>query len=320
MRTQTGKVFGIGLSRTGTTSLAVALAMLGYKAIHAESVQQIELYEASTDTPVAARYRQLDKRYPHSRFILTVRDMESWLESCRKHWYSLYELSDKNLAIEYAFCRGALYGIEYFDADIFRSAYERHVDGVRAYFKDRPGDLLELNIAAGEGFEKLCPFLGKPVLEQPFPRQNIAAEVFEAGGDRSIPDFAAAATYLREGDVEWAREHLRVALTSGSPLSTDKEWFLEWVAGSAVDAKTEDPGAYIDMIFDHMPAEATAFGALRRHAHARYHAAAAFLAYQEHHGGQALRHILAAVFDDPALMMNRGLISIGVKALLPHSP
>ena len=42
------------------------------------------------------------------------------------------------------------------------------VDGVREYFKVRPHDLLIIDVAAGEGWEKLCPFL-----EQPIPDANV---------------------------------------------------------------------------------------------------------------------------------------------------
>ncbi|WP_017305649.1 sulfotransferase [Spirulina subsalsa] len=37
------------------------------------------------------------------------------------------------------------------------------------YFCDRPDSLLVLNIGAGEGWDKLCPFLGLDPLDQPFP-------------------------------------------------------------------------------------------------------------------------------------------------------
>ena len=43
---------------------------------------------------------------------------------------------------------------------------------VRAYFADRKDDLLIMSITAGEGWEKLCPFLGMPIPEVPFPRVN----------------------------------------------------------------------------------------------------------------------------------------------------
>jgi hypothetical protein len=40
------------------------------------------------------------------------------------------------------------------------------------YFAKRPGDLLVINIPAGDGWEKLCPFLGVPVPDLPFPFKN----------------------------------------------------------------------------------------------------------------------------------------------------
>lgn len=47
--------------------------------------------------------------------------------------------------------------------------FHRHHENVRTFFQDKPGKLLELNIIAGDGWEKLCPFLGKPIPDQPFP-------------------------------------------------------------------------------------------------------------------------------------------------------
>src|SRR5438105_11325665 len=85
------KIFGIGLSKTGTTSLANALQILGYKtkdnmgvvnyATHDLSsvhLEVVEAYDALTDTPIPSFYRELDARYPGSRFILTVRDSDEW--------------------------------------------------------------------------------------------------------------------------------------------------------------------------------------------------------------------------------------------------
>jgi len=43
---------------------------------------------------------------------------------------------------------------------------------VMDYFKDRPDDLLIIDICSGEGFEKLAPFLGRPLPAQPFPHKG----------------------------------------------------------------------------------------------------------------------------------------------------
>ncbi|MGH6841523.1 MAG: sulfotransferase [Methylocella sp.] len=59
-----------------------------------------------------------------------------------------------------------------FDTEKFTVAYHRHHADVRRYFAHRPGDLLEMSISQGEGWEKLCPFLGLPVPSISFPHLN----------------------------------------------------------------------------------------------------------------------------------------------------
>ena len=43
---------------------------------------------------------------------------------------------------------------------------------VRAYFAGRPDDLLVLDVVGGEGWEKLCPFLGLEPPAEAFPHFN----------------------------------------------------------------------------------------------------------------------------------------------------
>ncbi len=95
------KVFGIGLSRTGTRSLTFALQVLGFDVCHypadAETFYELahakydfsvlDEHDGITDITVAPYYAQLDKLYPGSKFILTVREKPSWLKSCRNHWW-----------------------------------------------------------------------------------------------------------------------------------------------------------------------------------------------------------------------------------------
>jgi hypothetical protein len=50
--------------------------------------------------------------------------------------------------------------------------YQNRNEEVRSYFADRPGDLLVLDVVGGEGWERLCPFLGLEPPAGPFPRLN----------------------------------------------------------------------------------------------------------------------------------------------------
>ena len=308
----TGKVFGIGLSRTGTTTLADALQKLGYKTVHVQRPSQIDAFEASTDTPVSARYRLLDKRYPNSKFILTTRDIESWLASCEKWWYDLSTIKDKEIALEFAFCRGALYGVDYFDREIYREAYHRHVNGVREYFRDRPNDLLEINITAGDGFEKICPFLGKPLLNEPLPKLNQA----QSADNRAIELYEQAAQYYHEAQNELAKEALHSAILLDMNRWTNQDWVLEWLAAEARTGELNSPEAFINRVFENLPAEATNLAKYRQKAITRYHISAAFDAYAHHDKRGIRRHILPAILHSPFLVANRGFIKICLLSLL----
>jgi hypothetical protein len=175
------KVFGIGFHKTGTKSLARALVQLGYRVtgsndvynpaiaheVHGLVDRLLGQYDAFQDNPWPVLYRDLDRRCPGSRFILTVRPPDEWLHSVLNHFGG-----DSTPMREWIYGVGAPRGSE----EIFLRRYERHNREVLEYFRDRPGDLLVLRITEGEGWEKLCPFLGKPVPPVPFPHANSAEE------------------------------------------------------------------------------------------------------------------------------------------------
>jgi hypothetical protein len=185
------KVFGIGLSRTGTKSLTSALFALGVNVVHypddettlRELVEGnynfslLQKYDGITDITVSAFYPQLDKLFPGSKFILTVREKDTWLESMEKHWSGRPAFAD---ADENAFgkethmkirrlLRAAVYGCYEFSADRLSYVYDLHYQTVLFYFRNRPEDLLVLDICGGQGWDELCAFLGAPALNQPFP-------------------------------------------------------------------------------------------------------------------------------------------------------
>lgn len=169
-----GKIFGIGLSRTGTTSLHHALEILGYRSIHYPPLDRIhevlEDHDAASDTPVACIFRELDCRYPDSRFILTVRDYRSWLASTKRFFGGPMPHEEWRREV-----RLKTYGRLEWDRRAFLRAYHQHVETVLDYFEQRPGALLVLDIIGGEGWEPLCDFLEVPVPHVPFPHENVRA-------------------------------------------------------------------------------------------------------------------------------------------------
>jgi hypothetical protein len=182
------KVLGIGLSRTGTRSLAAALRQLDYRTAdfieHKKerlgqlswfagnfAADALAAFEAAVDLPIPIFFPQLDQRYPGSKFILTVREPNSWIASTRRHWprWPTAEAPDWRYR---QMLRLAMYGCHGFSEARMRYVYEMHVRIVQWYFRDRPADLLTLAICDGEGWDQLCPFLGKPRPDVPFPWLN----------------------------------------------------------------------------------------------------------------------------------------------------
>lgn len=163
------KIFGIGLAKTGTTSLNDAFAILGIASIGCPaSIAAINRFDAATDGIVADRFEELDRTFPNSKFIYTVRDPQSWIDS-----YTRYHGRKQSPMPGHETMRNRLYGTSGVDKQTLLDAYQRHEQRVREYFRDRPQDLLELNICGGQAnWETLCTFLGKPVPEVPFPASN----------------------------------------------------------------------------------------------------------------------------------------------------
>src|SRR5271155_326297 len=75
---------------------------------------------------------------------------------------------------------GALYGQKDFDAMVFLHRYRRHNWHVLEYFKDRPGDLLVMDMDGGGEWAELCAFLGRPIPSCPYPRSNPSSQIIAA--------------------------------------------------------------------------------------------------------------------------------------------
>lgn len=186
---QLPKVFGIGLSKTGTTSLAAALQQLGYRTIHYPhdpvTAQQLMLgdfrlrileeHDAALDTPIVPFYRDLDCEYPGSKFLLTVRRKDDWLRSIEQWWDQQTIWWDRE--VDRCYFRAAVYGCINFHRERFSHVYDTHLENVQRYFQNRPRDLLVFDICGGEGWGKLCKFLAKPIPADLFPQENRAKAV-----------------------------------------------------------------------------------------------------------------------------------------------
>ena len=149
MKTST-KVFGIGLPKTGTTTLGHCLKTLGFhhydtpwplrmqmleEWLHDDSStirKAIQEFDSFEDIPWPCVYKTVNKDYANSKFILTVRkDGKTWLDSLKYHALTA--------APNTRYSRKLLFGYPYPQRHeaFFVECYERHRRDVHDYFRGR---------------------------------------------------------------------------------------------------------------------------------------------------------------------------------------
>jgi Sulfotransferase domain len=183
------RVFGIGWHKTATTSLSHALHRLGLDSAHWKSAHwaraiwremkeqgtspTLERSYALCDLPIPLLFRELDRAYPGSKFILTLRAENEWIESARAHWSAKnpWHAQWDHDPFTHRIHREC-YGRVKFDEEVMRQRYRRHNAEVLEHFKGRPNDLLVMNMSAGAGWYELCGFLRKPIPDSRYPREN----------------------------------------------------------------------------------------------------------------------------------------------------
>ena len=171
------KVFGIGFHKTGTTSLARALEQLGYRVtgpdfttdpdIHEhlldKAMARAREFDAFQDNPWPILFKEMDVAFPGSKFILTVRDPQSWMRSAVAFFGT-----EKTEMRKLIYGRGNPYRNE----ARYLERYNRHYEEVTRYFAARPDDLLVFDLIKHAAWEPLCAFLNSPVPDAPFPAAN----------------------------------------------------------------------------------------------------------------------------------------------------
>ncbi|KAI8882065.1 hypothetical protein K501DRAFT_334253 [Backusella circina FSU 941] len=225
------EVISAGMSRTGTVSLRTALDILGYNTIHFKSFYSdesldlqgfkdaidnreeadwdklYENYSAAVDVPTWLWYKDLIKKYPDAKVILTVRDPESWYTSVKKASDILQDpknISHHERPLEVLKLLGAftlrptspLFG-KLDDKESGMAAFTKHNQEVIDFVPKENLLVMEL----GEGWERLCEFLGKPIPDVPFPNLNNPKELQESVTKRN-EGFNTKVESLDVGDKE----------------------------------------------------------------------------------------------------------------------
>lgn len=173
------KIVGIGLSKTGTTTLREALQIIGFRHCRAtweyvkfyrdmefEKLGQVlHDYDSFDDFPWPNMYKWIDHEFPHSKFILTLRTSpDQWLQSMQRH--AKRSGGEKAREINYGFSDPEMF------PNAYRNIYVEHERKVIEYFEDRPEKLLVVCWENGEGWRELCNFLGVQQPDVRFPAVN----------------------------------------------------------------------------------------------------------------------------------------------------
>ncbi|KAI7847489.1 P-loop containing nucleoside triphosphate hydrolase protein [Circinella umbellata] len=205
------KIIGVGYGRTGTESLRVALNMLGYNTHHMHEMfnrdghpevfqeayehpeHEIDWdmlydgFDAAVDWPTAEFLEPLMKKYPSAKILLTERDFESWYKSVSNTLHPLATQVMKSSDSEYMRRIHSMVSTIAMDGDIadakrfqnkeaIKNRFEEHYNMVK---KTVPKDRL-LVLQLGEGWNRLCEFLDKPIPNEPYPRTNSTQELKES--------------------------------------------------------------------------------------------------------------------------------------------
>ncbi len=206
LKKENRKVFGIGRNKTGTTSLKIAMQKMGYVVGDQRSAEMLmdkwaegdyrpiinycKTAEFFQDVPFSLpnTFKVLDKEFPGSKFILTVRDSpEQWYNSLinfhAKLWGKDGRVPTKEDLINTKFIyKGRAWRMNRFlynspeedpyKKEVLIQHYIDYNDEVKSYFEERPDDLLVLNVAEEGGMKKLAKFLNKEVISEEFPWEN----------------------------------------------------------------------------------------------------------------------------------------------------
>jgi hypothetical protein len=179
------KVFIIGLPRTGTTSISIALLDYGFKVAHtAYTKRSFELADVISDAPCFCDYKELDYLFPHSKFVYLDRNIESWVLSMQMLLNKMLpELTTKTGYLHPVLkrCMNTVFALQQTQYPLHKQhledCYQKHQQQVLTYFSQRK-DFLKVDISQHGSLKKLLQFLAIPEDDSKnFPHVNKGKQV-----------------------------------------------------------------------------------------------------------------------------------------------
>jgi predicted O-linked N-acetylglucosamine transferase (SPINDLY family) len=200
------RIFNISCNKTGTTSLehlfvnSFGFRLFNYmklfyanktlvddvfiKQDYTELLKTIENSKTNffSDIPfnLSNIYKILDKNYPNSKFILSIRNTESWI-NCLKKWLIKIKVELLNTPfyycskkwVQYAFPKTMNENWEIINEDLLAHLYEKHNNDIIDYFKGTD-KLLVYKLEESSEFKinKICDFIQIKNDNYNFPHKN----------------------------------------------------------------------------------------------------------------------------------------------------
>jgi hypothetical protein len=179
------KIFIIGLPRTGTTSISVALLSYGFKVAHtAYTKRAFELADAISDAPCFCDYKELDKLFPNSKFVYLDRALTTWVPSMQMLLTKMLpQLAPKTGYLHPVLkrCIDTSFKLSTTSTPLSEqhliACYLEHQHSVFSYFAGRT-DFLNINLSQSGSLKVLLQFLEVSAEDAgDFPHLNVGKQV-----------------------------------------------------------------------------------------------------------------------------------------------
>lgn len=161
------KLFIIGLPRTGTTSISVALLDYGFNVAHtAYTKRAFELADVISDSPCFCDYQQLDTLFPDSKFVYLERELSLWVPSMQMLINKMAASLDLKTGVFNPVLKRTFNQTFKLSTTAtpdneqhLIECYQQHKQAVHSYFKGR-NDLLSIDISKENSLSELLTFIG----------------------------------------------------------------------------------------------------------------------------------------------------------------
>lgn len=180
------RYINLGFNKTGTTTIGECFEILGLGPVaddnntyeyvlpmfayndYGPALHIASKFRSFEDRPwnTHQMWRILDLIFDDKLFLLSIRDPEKWY-NCAINWLTVTHKDSRVKKLSYLHHLN----IESFNKKDMIDAYNKHNEDVQTYFAGRD-DLLIMNVEEGDGWEKLCKFLDRPIPDVPFPHSN----------------------------------------------------------------------------------------------------------------------------------------------------